>query len=228
MTLSQLFLPQFPHCGGDPAPVPWTAGDRLGDGVTWGQRLLQTRGSCSHRTEPHPGHIFSFQVGSLCRGARGDLTKPWAMDSVGGSPWGRQGWLASLPLQGWWAKVTNGETEAWLVHGVAPRAAGAGSRAGCFRSHGPSGDSAVFWVGCGEAVSQEPKNKRSCWPRLCKSVCTPRYAGVWRLWRQSLGVRGRILAPGPGNAGIRRAGGCPVFRRSLSPSCAACEPPGLP
>lgn len=44
----------------------------------------------------------------------------------GREPSGSAGLAASLPSQGWQAKVTNGETEARVVHGVALRAAGAG------------------------------------------------------------------------------------------------------
>jgi len=83
-----------------------------------------------------------------------------------GSAWGRQAWLGSLPSQGRWAEVTNGETEARLVQG----AAGAESRAGRLGSRGPSGASAVVWAGCGE---REPKNRRSCWPRLCNGALCP-------------------------------------------------------
>lgn len=142
--LSQLFPPQFPHCGDDPVPVPWTGWGPSGGRCHLGMAAPADtpRGSCSHQTEPCPGLVFGSQVGSLCRGAPGGFNEALD-DGLGGRElsapaWGQQGWLASLPPQGWRAKVTNGETEARLVHGVALIAAGAGSRAGRFASCGPS------------------------------------------------------------------------------------------
>lgn len=116
---------------------------------------------------------------------RGDLTGP------SGSIWALQDWVTPLLSQD---KGTAGETEARLGHG-----AGAWSRAGSPWQH-------FRWL-LQILMLQEPKNKRSCWLGLCKSVSPSRPA---REFGGFGGKAGRILALGPGNARkCQRAGDCP-------------------
>lgn len=93
-----------------------------------------------------------------------------------------------------------------------------GSRAGRWGARGPSEALAAFQVLWQSQTLQEPKNKRSCWPGLCKSVSLSRPAREFGGFGGKPGRAQLDAGTGPRKCQFPKGWGLPP---SLSPPCAA-------
>lgn len=162
VTLSCLFPAPFPHCRDTPGAGQGPSGGRchLGTAAPADTQQLQPRRAVSSaaRWDPCPEGGFN-----------GTLRVRLGSAGLG---WHRCHHRAS-GSQGLTGKLRHG----WGVEQL-------GSRAGCWRAH-PMPWQHFSWLWQCQML-QEPKNKRSCWPRLCKSrVPVPPRAGARRVRRQT-------------------------------------------